>query len=110
MSYDLTFFAYHPGVTESQVRQAVDDLYQGKPVEWQGSEAFEQFYQTITKAFPEGQTVDWHTQTKTNGYWLLSMAAGEAEFNRYIGGQLMMHSVISYNPQADEVMLELEPL
>lgn len=110
MSYDLTFFAYHKGVTDLQVRQAIDDLYNDKPVDWPGSAEFDAFYQTITTAFPENEAVSWHTETKAKGYWLLSMAAGEAEFNRYIGGQLMMHSVISYNPQTDEVMLELEPL
>lgn len=110
MSYDLMFFSYQKGMTAKTVKEAAENIYNGNIIDWPESSDFNEFYEKVTTDFPEADEQWGCTSLKTAGYWQISLRAGQTDFHSYLGGQLMMHSVISYNPQTGEVMPELEPL
>lgn len=111
MSFDLTFFANSKNVTSKNVENAWRDSLR-REIEWTTNSAFADFAEALQKELSMFDSVMIVNKgSAEQGFLSISLQGPNwQEAHHEIGGLLMMHNVICYDPQSDRATVELEPI
>lgn len=111
MSFDLAFFSNSTKITSNDIENAWRDSVEQNFV-WPTDTSFSEFVESLQNILSEFDTtmlVD--KGSAEQGFLKISLQGPNwQEAHHEIGGLLMMHNVICYDPQSGQATVELEPI
>ncbi len=111
MSFDLGVFAYHDGVTTSQIKSTYIDA----SAKWEASLYFSHFIEKLLEKYPlldnlpdaEIDSSPWaYNPGGSDGHVILGLVSGSVagEALQFIEAQVRELGLIIYDPQGDEII------
>ena len=111
MSFDLAFFSNSHKVTSNDIENAWRDSVV-KDLEWATDTNFTKFVESLHNKLSEFDSAMFVDKgSAEQGFLKISLQGPNwQEAHHEIGGLLMMHNVICYDPQSGQATVELEPI
>ena len=111
MSFDLSFFSNSNKATSSDIEKAWKDS-QKNELTWPATADFNEFVESLHNKLSELDSVMLiDNGSAEQGFLRISLQGPNwQEAHHEIGGLLMMHNVICYDPQSGQATVELEPI
>jgi len=110
MAIALSFYARHDDTRRDDIINAYHDQLAGEEVSWETNVRFDIFCKELRQEFETLGCTDFISTPQQPGVLKLALSGSRLDkAHDTLGKLLMLHSVVSYNPQLGEVLLELEP-
>ena len=111
MSFDLSFFSNAGKVTSIEVERAWKESSR-KELDWPTTTDFSEFVESLHKKLADfDSAMIINEGSAEQGYLCISLQGQHwQDVHHEIGGLLMIHNVICYDPQSGQATVELEPL
>lgn len=110
MAIALSFYALHDDTRRDDIINAYHDHLAGEDVNWETNARFGAFCTELRQEFETLGCSDFILNTQHPGVLKLELSGSRLDkAHDTLGKLLMLHRVVSYNPQLGELLLELEP-